>query len=132
MKASKIILSLALVGTLGFADAINTNSEISQKIEAIQSSAPQDRTKMMNQLKSEMQNMSPQDRQEVMTQMQTKMNVDMSSMQEHTQKMQMNHNESMNREQHMNQGQAGNEYGHSANEHVGSTSYNSDSFEIKH
>jgi len=135
MKATKILLSIAVMGTLtlGFADATNThtNTQITQKVEAIQNAAPQDRTAMMNELKSQMQNMSQADKTATMKQMKVIPQQHQGKMQEHAQEMQMSHSDNMNREQNMNQHQAGNEYGHSVNEHGGSTSYDSNTFEMK-
>ena len=123
MKTTNILLSLAVMGTLtlGFADATNTNTEISQKVQAIKDAPVQERSSMMNKLKADMQTMTPEQRNATIQEMQTTMHVDMSSvqtdmstqhdqMQEHAKNMQMNSSDTMQREQNMNQHQAANEY----------------------
>ncbi len=145
MKTTNILLSLAVMGTLtlGFADATNTNAEISQKVQAIKNAPVQDRSAMMNKLKADMQMMTPEQRETTIQEMQTRMHVDMSSvqidmstqheqMQEHAKNMQMNSSDTMQREQNMNQHQAGHEYADKAYKQGETFSQENRFFDVKH
>ena len=83
MNARKILLSLAVMGTLtlGFADA-NTPvpTGIDAQITAIQTAKPEDRVTLMNQFKTELSNMNAEDRSAAIAQMQTQMQ---GNMQDH-------------------------------------------------
>ncbi len=83
MNARKILLSLAVMGTLtlGFADA-NTpiQTGIDAQITAIQTAKPEARVALMNQFKTQLSNMNAEDRSAAIAQMQTKMQ---GYMQEH-------------------------------------------------
>ena len=142
MKATKIILSLAVMGTLtlGFAA---TDVTIDAQIEAIQSAPAGERVELMNEFKTQLSNMNEEDRSAAITQMREKMQAQMqergesgemnheqmqehraemqergAQMQEHASEMQMEHGNEMNRMQNMNQQQAGNQLGHE-NERLG-------------
>ena len=121
MKATKIILSLAVIGTLtlGFAA---TDVTIDAQIEAIQSAPASERAELMNEFKTQLSNMNAEDRSAAITQMQEhgesgEMNHEQmqgrgAQMQEHASEMQMEHSQEMNRMQNMNQQQAGSQLGH--------------------
>ena len=145
MKTTNILLSLAVMGTLtlGFADATNTDAEITQKVQAIKNAPAQERSAMMNELKADMQTMTPEQRKATVQEMQTTMHVDMGSMQtdmsmqhdkmqEHAQTMQTNNSDTMHREQNMNQQQAGHEYTDKAYKQGETFSQENKFFDAKH
>ena len=76
MKATKILLSLVVMGTLtlGFADA-NTPAPtgIDAQITAIQTAKPEDRVALMNQFKTQLSTMNAEERSAAISQMQAKM-----------------------------------------------------------
>ena len=136
MKATKIILSLTVIGTLtlGFAA---TDVTIDAQIQAIQSAPAGERVELMNEFKTQLSNMNAEDRSAAITQMREKMQAQMqehggsgemnheqmqehrtemqergAQMQEHASEMQMEHSQEMNRMQNMNQQQAGSQFGH--------------------
>jgi len=133
MKATKILLSLVMMGTLtlGFAAEDIT---IDVQIQAIQDATPAERVQLMNQFKIQVSNMNAEDRSAAIAQMQAQMqNHGVSGelsheqmqgtgvrMQEHAAETQMEHSEEMNRMQNMNQQQAGSQLGHNNNRAGGS------------
>lgn len=130
MKATKIILSLAMIGTftLGFAA---TDVTIDAQIQEIQSAPASERVELMNELKTQLSNMNAEDRSAAITQMQEhgesgEMNHEQmqgrgAQMQEHASEMQMEHGNEMNRMQNMNQQQAGSQLGHKNSRSGGSS-----------
>lgn len=135
MNAKKILLSLAVMGTLtlGFADATTpVPTGIDAEITAIQTAKPEDRVSLMNQFKIQLSNMNAEDRSAAIAQMQGQMQnhqvgdiheqahemgeMQQNRMQEHAGEMQSNMNEGMNRMQNMNQQQAGNHIGQAMQE----------------
>ena len=76
MKATKILLSLAVMGTLtlGFAQ---TDVSVDVQIQAIQNAAPAERVQLMNEFKTQRSNMNAEDRSAAITQMRTQMQAQM-------------------------------------------------------
>ena len=120
MKATRTLLSLAVMGTLtlGFADA-----SIDAPIAAIQAAPSSERVELMNEFKTQLSNMNAEDRSAAIAQMRTQMQAQVQNhdgsgemvrerAQEHAQEMQMEHSEEMERMQNMNQQQAGSQFGH--------------------
>ncbi len=123
MNAKKILLSLAVMGTLtlGFADATTpVPTGIDAEITAIQTAKPEDRVSLMNQFKIQLSNMNAEDRSAAIAQMQGQMqNHQVGDIHEQAHEMgemQSNMNEGMNRMQNMNQQQAGNHIGQAMQE----------------
>lgn len=119
MNAKKILLSLAVMGTLtlGFADATTpVPTGIDAEITAIQTAKPEDRVSLMNQFKTQLSNMNAEDRSTAISQMRTKMQ---GHMQEHAEDT--NHREGdMSHEGMSEHSQDMNEMGQSQmQEHVG-------------
>ncbi|MDQ7068402.1 MAG: hypothetical protein Q9M40_10765 [Sulfurimonas sp.] len=132
MKATKTVLSLAVMGTLtlGFAEVTTT---IDAQIQAIQDAPASERVELMNEFKTQLSTMNEQERSEAIAQMRTQMQAKMqehsesgemnheqmrTQTREHAGEMQMEHSEEMNRMQNMNQQQAGSQFGHD-NERTG-------------
>ena len=120
MKVRNILLSLSVVGALSYAQG---PSSIDTQIQAIQKAPPAQRVDLMNQFKIQLSNMNAQERSAAIGQMQTKMhrrvqapheggNANMPPPQQHTNEMQMKHNEDMHKMQNMSQQQAGSQFGH--------------------
>jgi len=120
MKATRTLLSLAVMGTLtlGFADA-----SIDAPIAAIQAAPSSERVELMNEFKTQLSNMNAEDRSAAIAQMRTQMQAQVQNhdgsgemvrerAQEHAQEMQMEHSEEMEHMQNMNQQQAGSQFGH--------------------
>ncbi|MDF1878619.1 hypothetical protein JHD46_03085 [Sulfurimonas sp. SAG-AH-194-C20] len=116
MKATKIILSLVVMGTLtlGFAQTDSAiNETLTSNQEAMQNAKPEDRAELMNQFKEKIAQMSPEDKAAMLEQIQSKMPTGtQNQMQEHATEMQMEHSDDMNRAQNMNQQQAASQFGH--------------------
>jgi len=140
MKFTKIVLSLALIGTmsLGMADDIATSStdtittdatttdtlSVDEQIAAIQEAPAQERVRLMNQFKQRLANMNEEDRVAAIQQLQTQMQArttDMTAQSEdaaqamtqartRTQEMQLQTNEEATQMQNMNQNRAGNQF----------------------
>ncbi|MDF1883178.1 hypothetical protein JHD49_04430 [Sulfurimonas sp. SAG-AH-194-C21] len=123
MKMINILLVLAIIGTLSFAQ---NPSVIDVQIQAIQEAPAAQRVELMNQFKIQLSNMNAEDRTAAIGQMQTKMqtqthahsdsNNNMLQVrdQEHAIQMQMNENDDMSKIQNMSQQQAGSQFGHEA------------------
>ena len=77
MKLAKIVLSLAVIGTLGsvMADTTNINSTVTidQQISKIQKAPVQERVELMNQLKQRIMQMNAEQRQAAISQLQASM-----------------------------------------------------------
>jgi len=105
MKATKILLSLAVMGTLtlGFAA---TDVAVDAQITAIQNAPASERVTLMNEFKTQLSNMNAEDRSAAIAQMQTKMQ---EQMQNHGEAGDMDHGQMQTKmqEQMQNRSESG-------------------------
>jgi hypothetical protein len=132
MKASNILLSLVVMGTLNLGFAQDTVSvDVDVQIETIQSAPAEERVQLMNEFKQKLMQMNADERNAAIATLQTKMQNESSNMQNESsnmqniqvrsQTMQSNYNEDMVRMQNMNQQQVGNQFSTQSSFNGGST-----------